>query len=175
MSQVPATRVAVVPYSADWPDLFGRLRDELLEVFADTHVMVEHIGSTSVPGLAAKPVIDLLLGVQCLVDIEAKFASLSARGYAYNPMHERELPMRRYFARSAPMRVHLHGVEIHSGFWREHLAFRDALRANALLRAEYEALKLRLAAQHTHDKQAYTAAKGGFIQAVLAGLGDASG
>jgi len=161
--------VTVVPYSPEWPSLFGKLREELLDAFAPISVVVEHIGSTSVPGLAAKPVIDVLLGASSLTEIESKVLSLSNLGYSYISKYEQELPTRRYFVKSplASLRVHLHAVELTSRFWREHLAFRDALRANAALRSEYEALKLRLASEYAHDKSAYTAAKGIFIQSAL--------
>lgn len=162
--------VIVVPYSTDWPGLFAAIRDELVSVCAPTRVAVEHIGSTSVPGLAAKPVIDVLLGAPSLADIAAQIPALRDCGYAYVPKYERELPMRRYFVKSpaASLRVHLHGVERDSRSWREYLAFRDTLRADATLRAQYDTLKLHLAEAHALDKAAYSAAKGPFIQAVVA-------
>jgi GrpB-like predicted nucleotidyltransferase (UPF0157 family) len=166
--------VVISPYSADWPQHFHVVREELLSVFAPIGVAVEHTGSTSVPGLAAKPVIDVLLGADSLIAIESKIRSLRELGYEYVSKYERELPMRRYFVKAAAAvpRVHLHGVEIGSSFWREHVAFRDALRADAALCAQYQALKLQLANQFSDDKSAYTAAKGPFIQAVLAAVSD---
>ena len=163
--------VTVAPYSPEWPALFDNLRDELLGNFASVPVAVEHIGSTSVPGLAAKPVIDVLLGANSLADVESKIEPLSKLGYSYVSKYERELPMRRYFVKAAPasLRVHLHAVEVNSRFWQEHLAFRDTLRADPDLRSAYETLKLRLAMEYAHDKSAYTAAKRAFIQAVLSG------
>jgi GrpB-like predicted nucleotidyltransferase (UPF0157 family) len=150
--------------------LFGKLRAELLGVFAPAPVVVKHIGSTSVPGLSAKPVIDVLLGADSLGDVDSKIEHLATLGYSYVSKYERELPMRRYFVKSAlaSLRVHLHAVEVHSRFWQEHLAFRDTLRADSALRSDYETLKLRLAMEYAHDKSAYTAAKGAFIQSVLA-------
>lgn len=164
--------VTVVPYSAAWPDLFAAIRDELVAVWPPARVAVEHIGSTSVPGLAAKPVIDVVLGAPSLADIAAQIPALRDRGYTYVAKYERELPMRRYFVKSPPasLRVHLHGVERDSRSWREYLAFRDALRGDAALRAQYHALKLRLADVHALDKAAYAAAKSPFIQAVVAGV-----
>jgi GrpB-like predicted nucleotidyltransferase (UPF0157 family) len=162
----------VSPYSAEWPDIFRGIQEELLGVFSPLVVAIEHIGSTSVPGLAAKPVIDVLLGAQSLRDIESRIGPLGERGYAYVSKYERELPMRRYFVKppGASLRVHLHGVEIGSLIWREHLAFRDALRNDADLRAQYQTLKFRLAEEFADDKSAYTDAKGPFIRAVLAAV-----
>lgn len=160
----------ITPYSPDWPTHFLAIREELLSAFAPMVITIEHIGSTSVPGLAAKPVIDVLLGARSLGDIESKIKPLSEIGYSYVPKYEREIPMRRYFVKSsaASLRVHLHAVELHSRIWQDHLAFRDRLRADANLCAQYQALKLRLAEEFADDKSAYTAAKSPFIQAVLA-------
>lgn len=159
----------VIPYCVEWPKQFDSVREALLAVFAPVPVVVEHIGSTSVPGLAAKPVIDVLLGAGSLADIEAKIEPLSELGYSYVSKYERKLPMRRYFVKAAPctLRVHLHAVELGSRFWQEHLAFRDALRSDPALRDRYQALKLRLATECAHDKADYTAAKSPFIQSVL--------
>lgn len=160
----------VSPYSAEWPDLFRGIREELLGVFSPIVVVVEHIGSTSVIGLAAKPVIDVLLGAQSLTDIESRIGPLGEHGYAYVSKYEREIPMRRYFVKppTTSLRVHLHGVEIGSPIWREHLAFRDALRGDADLCLQYQTLKLRLAEEFSGDKSGYTDAKGPFIRSVLA-------
>ena len=162
--------VVVADYSPDWPAQFERLRGALLDRFADVAIDVQHIGSTSVPGLAAKPVLDLLLGAPTLADIEAKRDALAAFGFEYVPKYERELPDRRYFVRAAGdslLRAHLHGVIAGGTLWREHLRFRDALRTDDALRDRYQALKRDLAARHVHDKAAYTDAKAPFIRAVL--------
>lgn len=166
--------VVVSPWSAEWPRHFRLIREELLSVFVPLAVDVEHIGSTSVPSLDAKPVIDVLLGARSLADIESRICSLRERAYTYVPEYERELPMRRYFVRPSATtpRVHLHAVELGSRIWHEHLTFRDALRSDSTLRARYEALKLRLAEEFSHDKAAYSAAKGPFIQAVLTAVLD---
>lgn len=88
--------VVVSPYSAEWPGLSCDIREELLDVFSSHVVAVEHIGSTSVPGLSAKPVINVLLGAQSLRDIESRIGPLGECGYAYVSKCEREIPMRRY-------------------------------------------------------------------------------
>lgn len=165
-------------WDAWWPTCFVAVRDELRGVFAPLDVQVEHIGSTSVPGLAAKPVIDVMLGAASLELVASRIAALQARGYAYVPQYEDVLPERRYFRRSpgALPRIHLHAVVTGSAMWRGHLAFRDALRADKDLRARYQDLKLRLAREHAADKAAYTEAKGPFIRAVIeAALGRGAG
>lgn len=84
--------VVVSPYSAEWPRCFLAIREELLAVFSPIAVAIEHIGSTSVPGLAAKPVIDVLLGARSLGEVESKIEPLAALGYAYIRQYEDVLP-----------------------------------------------------------------------------------
>lgn len=161
--------VIIHPYSEEWPRIFEQIRQELLTIFSPTNTQIEHIGSTSVAGLSAKPVIDMVLGTNSLSEIEARIASLETLGFGYISKYEKELPTRRYFVKSPAdsLRIHLHGVEIGSRIWCEHLKFRDLLRTDAQLRSEYQQLKLRLAAQYADDKSAYTEAKAPFIETVL--------
>jgi GrpB-like predicted nucleotidyltransferase (UPF0157 family) len=163
------SKVIVSLYRHEWPEVFSVVREELHSVFAPAAIAIEHIGSTSVPGLAAKPVIDVMIGARSLAEIEAKIEPLSTLGYEYVSKYERELPMRRYFVNASvrSLRVHVHGLERDSRSWREHLAFRDALRADADLRERYQALKLRLAEEFAEDKPAYTEAKAPFIRSFL--------
>lgn len=164
--------VQVLPYSPQWPVMFAATRDLLLRVFAGEDTTIEHIGSTAVPGLAAKPVIDVLLGAPSLDVIERHTAQLDRHGFDYVPRHERVLPQRRYFVAQPPsgLRVHLHGVVQDGELWRQHLSFRDALRRDPALRDRYQQLKLQLAIQHAGDKSAYTEAKGPFVRETLAAL-----
>ena len=165
------SEVRLVGADAGWPAQFDAVAQALREALAGTACWVEHIGSTAVPGLCAKPVLDLLLGVTQLTDVDANHDALAALGYRYRPEHEVQLPERRYFtrdARPAQLRVHLHAVVRGSVFWRDQLAFRDALSADDALAGRYAALKHELAARHATDKAAYTEAKGPFVRAVLA-------
>jgi GrpB-like predicted nucleotidyltransferase (UPF0157 family) len=159
----------IAPSSAEWPRLFLAHRDTLRAAFAPVDVDIEHIGSTSVPGLAAKPVIDILVGAASLADIESRIPALVAAGFTYRPEHESALPTRRYFTLtpSDSLRVHVHAVVRGDTLWRDHLAFRDALLNDDALRERYQALKLALAQRHAHDKSAYTEAKGPFIREVI--------
>ncbi|MBL8518912.1 MAG: GrpB family protein [Betaproteobacteria bacterium] len=164
------TAVHLSPWSADWPRIFASVRDELLAASAPAEFVIEHIGSTAVHGLVAKPVIDVLLGARSLAAIEARIAALGAAGFEYVSKYEHELPLRRYFVKQPAdgLRVHVHGVLEGADLWQDHLAFRDALREDAALCDAYQALKLRLAREHAEDKAAYTDAKAPFIQSVLA-------
>lgn len=137
-------------------------------------VEVQHIGSTSVPGLAAKPVIDLLVGVRSLDDSPAIVAAVTGLGYEYVPEFEDELPNRRYFRRFADgVRTHqVHLVErTDTDWWDRHVAFRDWLRTHPDDRDAYAELKRRLAVEHRDDRAAYTDAKSDFIHAIERRLG----
>lgn len=162
----------LVSYSPTWPLVFQDLRQELLPAFAGVPIEILHIGSTSVPGLAAKPVIDLLLGAPTLATIEARVADIVKLDYTYRPHYQAAIPQRRYFVKdiAGDLRIHLHGVEHGGRLWREHLRFRDLLRADDARRSEYEALKRRLAIAHASDKAAYTVAKGAYIRSLLSAM-----
>lgn len=161
--------VEIHAWSPGWAGRFEAEKRALAAVFHPEAVEIEHIGSTAVRGLAAKPVVDMLLGAADLAAIERRIASLAALGYRYVPEFEAELPERRYFVKPArgADRFHLHAVQAAGAFWSRHLAFRDALREDSQLAAEYEALKRALAARFAHDRGAYTDAKSDFIRRVL--------
>lgn len=160
--------MTLAPYDPAWPGQFAREAALLAAVFSGVDAVIEHIGSTAVPGLLAKPVIDILVGVPRLEDAERRVASLEGAGYEYVPKYEVELPERRYFRkpRLGPRVYHVHCVVTHSALWVRHLAFRDHLRAHPDCAAEYAALKQELATRM--GKEHYTDAKGPFIANVLA-------
>jgi GrpB-like predicted nucleotidyltransferase (UPF0157 family) len=160
----------LVPYSKEWPSRFNAVRAQLLRAFGPQRVVIEHIGSTAIPGLAAKPIVDVLLGAASLHVIEERIDLLTGLGFDHVSKYEHELPMRRYFVRPAggQPRVNLHAVVLGSTFWIEHLAFRDALRQDPALVAQYLQLKADLADEFPQDRPSYTQAKAPFIRAVIA-------
>jgi GrpB-like predicted nucleotidyltransferase (UPF0157 family) len=133
---------------------------------------VEHVGSTAIPGIAAKPIVDMVAGVRDLDEARAAYEPLHAAGYLDEP-HRPEIA--HHFAKPAleldERRFNLHLTEPSSSLWRERLAFRDALRAEPEIIREYAALKLRLAEEHPDDIEAYTAGKREFVGRVLASSG----
>lgn len=164
------SRVILSPWSETWPRQFESAKAELQTAFGDASVRIEHIGSTAVPGLDAKPVLDVLLGAEALAVVESRIDALKRSGYRYRPEYEDALPTRRYFVRDAGgerLRIHLHAVVEGASIWREHLIFRDALRGDDALRAAYQALKRDLAVRFADDKAAYTDTKGPFIRVVI--------
>ena len=160
-------RVTVVPYDPAWPRRFDEERRALAAVFAGSEALIEHVGSTAVPGLGAKPIIDIMVGVPVLVAIEDRISALEATGYDYVQEYEKQLPDRRYFRkpRIGPRAFHVHCVARGSGFWIRHLVFRDHLRAHPESAAAYDHLKRALATRVS--KQEYTEAKSPFIEGVL--------
>ena len=171
-----AESVVVVEYDASWPRTFHDQRALLEEVFGTT-ARIEHVGSTAVPGLGAKPIIDIMVGLPALSDAEARIQLLSWLGYEYVPDYEAQLPSRRYFRSMRDGRAfHLHCVVYNGAEWRRHIAFRDYLRDHPATAAEYFALKQSLAARHRSDRAGYTSAKRRFVDTVLerAGLGTSS-
>ena len=161
--------VVIVPYNPEWSREFEQERARLEETFASTNAVIEHIGSTAVPGLAAKPVIDIMVGVAALSDAEARIDSLRAEGYEYVPEYEAQLPQRRYFRKplAGPRTHHVHCVLRGSSFWHDHLTFRDYLRAHPAAARAYATLKQDLASRHAADREAYSEGKSEFIRSIL--------
>lgn len=132
-------------------------------------VALDHVGSTAVPGLAAKPIIDILIGLR-LADAVPCIALLEGLGYEYLPEREIDTPERRFLARpkTKPRTHHIHIVEAGSDFWERHILFRDYLRTRGEAAKEYEALKRSLAAEFRQNREAYTEGKTEFIRRVEA-------
>lgn len=159
--------VEIVASDPRWPALFAAERDAIAAALAPWLVGVpEHIGSTAVPGLAAKPVIDIMAPVASLDAARPAIAAAAALQYLHAPY---QADVMHWFCKPTPQRRthHLHLVPIDSALWRDRLAFRDALRHDPALRDAYAALKRTLAATHRHDRDGYTAAKGPFIARAL--------
>jgi GrpB-like predicted nucleotidyltransferase (UPF0157 family) len=171
----PKRTVEVVPYDPAWPSEFDRVRAELAAVLGPSAAAIHHIGSTSVPGLSAKPVIDVLVETPDLSMIDRASPSLERLGY--EARGEYGIPGRRYFSRppGSSLKVHVHCFESgHDGIAR-HLRFRDYLRAHPHAAASYGNLKRSLAATYADDRDGYQDAKAGFIAELLerAGAGAA--
>lgn len=166
------TQVLLVPYDPAWPRRFDEERRVLAAVFAETEAAIEHVGSTAVPGLGSKPVIDVLVGVPALAAVEERIPALETAGYEYVQEYERQLPERRYFRkpRLGTRAFHVHCVVNGSDIWIQHLAFRDCLRAHPEVAAAYYDVKKDLAAGLT--KAEYTDAKSPFIERILTSVMD---
>jgi GrpB-like predicted nucleotidyltransferase (UPF0157 family) len=168
-NDVPAP-VIIVEYDPQWPGLYEEERDRILAVAGDWIVAIEHVGSTAVPGLGGKSIIDIMPAVQRLADAERNIEPLASIGYEYVPEYNDILPERRYFHKGPPeaRTFHLHVVERTSEFWERHLLFRDFLRGHPAEAQEYYLLKKRLAAEFGRDREGYTDAKTAFIEGIVA-------
>jgi len=154
-----------VPYREDWPAAFAREADNLRALLRDELVAVHHIGSTSIPGLAAKPVIDVLPVVRDIAYLDRHCGVLVAAGYT--AWGEYGLPRRRYFTRERDgMRTHhAHCYGEGDPEIERHLAFAAYLRAHGAARVEYEALKREAFERHPADIGAYCDFKDSWIKA----------
>jgi GrpB-like predicted nucleotidyltransferase (UPF0157 family) len=162
--------ITVDPYDEDWPRAFDRERARLQAVLAPwLHERgFEHIGSTSVPGLAAKPVIDMLCGVTDLESARGAAEPLAQLGYQAGSHRPHEA---HWFFKDSAAGVHTHHLHLTvpgSDLWRERLAFRDALRADPELAARYARLKQALCEEHGTDNPDYTRGKRELVAQVLA-------
>jgi GrpB-like predicted nucleotidyltransferase (UPF0157 family) len=160
--------IVVVPYDPRWPLLFEEERDLIGAAVGARAVKIEHVGSTAVPGLAAKPVIDIMVGSRSIEeDSPTLVGGLTRIGYEYRG--EAGVPGRLFSRkfRGGERTHHLHLFELGGEEWDRHLLFRDYLREHPGAAREYARLKRDLAARFRDDREAYTDAKTAFISAVV--------
>lgn len=160
--------IRLVPYDSSWPDQFAEEHDALDDAIGPWATGgIHHVGSTAVPGLEAKPIIDILVGVDSLDTSRACFDPVATLAYLYAPYLTDEM---HWFCKPHPSRRthHLHLIPTDSRRFRHELAFRDRLRADPEIAAEYAALKRDLARRFSNDRETYTDAKTNFIQLTLA-------
>jgi GrpB-like predicted nucleotidyltransferase (UPF0157 family) len=163
--------IEIVACDPRWPSLYQIERDRLLNALSRRLVLaIEHFGSTAIPGLAAKPIIDILIAVQTLETArQVAITPLEALGYAYWP--DNPATDRMFFVKGLPPRGprrthHVHITEITGEMWHR-LLFRDYLRANSDEMRRYEALKRQLARAHPTDREAYTASKNSYVAEIM--------
>lgn len=163
--------IVLVPYDPDWPHLFTLARDELLNLLPEPPALIEHIGSTAVPGHAAKPVIDIIALVTDMQPVLDLLPRLEDAGYEYRAAvsNSERIFMRRY----GPNGVRSHHLHIHTdaGEVQRHVLFRDALRTDVVARNAYGSLKRELAARHASDRQAYATGKDACVDSVVLAAG----
>lgn len=167
---MPGT-LRLTAYDPAWPARFAEEAGRLRAAIGSQGVAIEHVGSTAVPGLAGKPVLDIAIAVEHEPAAEACIAPLQALGYEYRGPYGDD-PRRRYYVRDVDGRrvAQIHLYILPAPAWNGKLAFRDALRADRALADAYAAEKWRVAEAVGWDKGAYSLAKGPFVEAVLARL-----
>lgn len=177
-------------YNPLWKQHFEALREELVSLLGLPEPKIEHIGSTSVEGLSAKPIIDLLIGVADQAHLDRVIAPLMARDYLYYETYNQDMPYRRFFVKHkvslkslglpaiyrqqdiipatteehTRRLAHIHVLPYVSAHWIRHVAFRDYLRTHPTVRQQYQALKEKLVLQEWADGNAYNQAKNHFLK-----------
>ena len=158
--------VKLQPHNEQWHQLFAEEKARLQNVIGAFIVDIQHIGSTSVCGIAAKPILDIAVAISDKASGESCVAPLENSGYVYRG--ENGIAKRFYFRKGAPARTHhLHMLLADSEELRNHLFFRDYLRANPESAAEYDKLKRELASKFGNDRDAYLDGKAAFVERIL--------
>ena len=157
--------VALSPHREEWHRLFADERRRILNAIGDRRLPVEHIGSTAICGIAAKPILDIMVGTPDYAPELPFVKNLEAIGYEYKG--ENGVPERHFFGKGEPRTVHLNIVGRGGNFWLSHLAFRDYLRNDREAAREYELVKLSLAERFSNDRESYTNGKLAFVERIL--------
>jgi GrpB-like predicted nucleotidyltransferase (UPF0157 family) len=158
----------LVPYQSEWIDHFEREADRIRSALRDKALKIEHIGSTSIPGMAAKPVIDIMVAVEKLIQSSDLILPLDAIGYDYYPVDT--VPGRMFFAREIRPEIRTHHLNLTkkgSDFWENQLLFRDYLRENDHLASEYIQLKKDFAEYYARTNHLDREWKSEFVAKVL--------
>jgi GrpB-like predicted nucleotidyltransferase (UPF0157 family) len=160
--------VVVSEYNPEWIIEFDKEKEKLVKALKDIILGIEHIGSTAVPGLAAKPLIDIMIGINSLNDItEIHKEGLSSIGYEF--VDHPNFPERRFF-RKGQWRAGTHHLHIYQHMaenWNTNLLFRNYLINHPEVMREYGKLKKDLKEKYTNDRVGYTNAKAPFIQSII--------
>ncbi|WP_050614430.1 GrpB family protein [Bacillus testis] len=159
--------IIIETYKIEWANEFEQEKEKLVNLLPGKLISVEHIGSTAVPGLASKPIIDMAAGVEDLEKANEFIEPLKQIGYEF--VHHEAFPERRFF-RKGKWRAgthHLHIYEFEGEAWEKQLMFRDYLRNHQVALKEYSLLKKELAELYRSDRGSYTQAKTAFIQSII--------
>ena len=160
-------RLQLCPHDHEWLETFEAERERITTALGSRLLHIEHVGSTSVPGLLAKPVVDIALAVESATEADFCIEPLQAFGYEYRGLHGDD-ERRRYYVldRGGRRMVQIHLWILPAAGWDRMLRFREVLRANGAVREEYAREKLRIAKMVDWDKVAYSLAKGQFIESI---------
>ena len=161
-------RLQLCPHSREWLETFAAERDRLTAALGSRLLHIEHVGSTSVPDLLAKPVVDIAVAVGSATEADFCIEPLQALGYEYRGLHGDDERRRYYVLEREGRRVaQIHLWIVPAAGWDRMLRFREVLRVNAAVREAYAREKLRIAEKVDWDKAAYSLAKGTFIESIL--------
>lgn len=161
----PQAPVEVVDWNPKWVEQYESARDAIYEVLGERIESIEHIGSTAIKDLAAKPTIDMMVGQPKLRVDDGVISAMQSLGYRY--LGEYGIPDRHFFRKGSPPTHHLHWVEIDSHFWEVQVLFRDYMRDHPEEAQRYETMKVKLAERFHDDRPKYTLSKTGYVKGVL--------
>jgi len=187
-------KVELEEYNHLWKNIFENEKKIIAKSLNSLEVNIEHIGSTSIENLSAKPVIDILIGVKNESNLDSLPEPLICAGYIYVKKYEDVLPERRYFIKvknssneklpsvlisyndninriKFPHLFHIHSVVLNGNLWRKYIGFRDFLRNNSEERKKYQKLKMNLAGKDWNSINDYTDAKTEFVKSIEAKAG----
>lgn len=180
--------IKIEPYNAKWDTIFKSIEFDLKTALKDISPKIDHVGSTSIKGLSAKPIIDILVGVAIEDDLDKTIQPILANGYIYYELYNEAMPYRRFFIKpknnstkittvSAENEeavkdvlqhdnrlAHIHVIPTTSIHWKRHIAFREYLKMNDTVRLEYQNLKEHLSLQQWENGNQYNTAKNDFIK-----------
>lgn len=159
--------VVLVRHDPSWAQIYENEQRRIKKALADLALDVQHCGSTSIPGIQAKPILDILVGVERLSVGYECIRLLKEIGYEY--LGDKLVPNEHFFGKGVPRTHHLHLVEWRGSSWHEKVLFRDRLLADERTARLYELTKVKLAGYFPNDRASYTKAKAAFIASVLAG------
>ncbi|MCC8966219.1 GrpB family protein [Bradyrhizobium sp. Pear76] len=171
MEKYGAGSIVVSDYDPNWPALFAQERMRIENALGAFSLAIEHIGSTAVPGLPSKPIIDLLVGVPSLEQASQRcIKPLEALGYVYMPDYASWIPGELFFRKGppGPWTHHLHMMEPSHPRWESRLVFRDYLRTHPEAARAYADIKRALAAASKDNIEAYRTGKDAFVQETTA-------
>ncbi len=180
--------VNIEPHSPNWKQTFDTIHFELLKTLQSFNPTIEHIGSTSIEGLSAKPIIDIMIGIPDILNLDGTIQPLINQGYIYFEKFNSVMPKRRFYAKLKSVQppfktpsiytesdiipneindyklAHIHIFELNSLDFKRHIAFREFLKENPKIKEEYQNLKLELSTKKWKDGSEYNAAKNDFIK-----------
>lgn len=155
----------VSPYREEWKNLFEIEKRDIEEAIGDYIEDIQHVGSTSIPGMPAKPILDIAITVKNFEEARICIEPLCEREYTYKG--ENGIPRRHYFLKGEPCTHHIHLIEEDSEEWEKLILFRDYLRSHQNTAEEYKELKRNLLQKFRGDRKFYQAAKSDFVEAVI--------
>ncbi len=170
---LPAGEVRLLDAHKTWADEFEREKVLIINAVGDRILDVQHVGSTAIPGVPAKPVLDILVGVEDFDEASVCIEPLEHIGYRYR--REYGIPRRHYFVKGDPRTHHLHVVERDSAHWAVTIAFRDLLNRDAESAHSYAEAKRSLAATYSRDRATYQREKDKIVERLLTLAGSRGG